>query len=536
MSTDHPTRRDENSDRDEHVDVLIVGSGPAGATYARTLGDLVPHARVLMVEVGPVVPGVRGDHTQNMTDEERTAAQLLTQGPDAGRHRAAALADIAPGIDPSLEFRQTILPGLFFVDPRPALEPGEVGLPAASMASGVGGMGIHWGTSSPRPQQSERIPFIPGDELDAALDHAEQLLGTTTHPVPGEGLPEAVRSAVADVLDGPDTLPTRFMPTSTRWVDGSLRFAGTGAILGELEATAPGFALRAETLATRILVEEGVAVGAVLRDRRSGAEYTVRADHVVVCADGLRTPQLLWASGIRPAALGHHLNEHFQMASFLMLGDEFDPDRIDTDPQNVASVLVPFSDARPFQLGVITLANSAYKIALGDGADDPSMRRLAVIACYGAKDVRFGDAVEFSDTETDFYGMPRMRIRYTRTEADLALIERMRAASRAVIDRLGQAPEEPELAAGGSSLHYQGTVRMGPVDDGTSVCDSLLRVWGVDRLQVGGNGVIPTSTASNPTLTTVALAWRAATALAAELAGRDAATSGTTATERVVAG
>ena len=74
------------------VDVLIVGSGPAGSTYARTIGDALPSARILMVEVGPVVPGRRGDHTQNMTDEERTAAQLLTQGPDAGIERSAALS------------------------------------------------------------------------------------------------------------------------------------------------------------------------------------------------------------------------------------------------------------------------------------------------------------------------------------------------------------------------------------------------------------------------------------------------------------
>ena len=88
-------------DQRETVDVLIVGSGPAGATYARTIGDAAPQAKVLMVEVGPVVPGSRGDHTQNMTDEERAAAQLLTQGPDTGVVRAAALSDIAPGIDPA---------------------------------------------------------------------------------------------------------------------------------------------------------------------------------------------------------------------------------------------------------------------------------------------------------------------------------------------------------------------------------------------------------------------------------------------------
>ena len=50
----------------------------------------------------------------------------------------------------------------------------------------------------------------------------------------------------------------------------------------------------------------------------------------------------------------------------------------------------------------------------------------------------------------------------------------------------------------GSSLHYQGTMRMGETDDGTSVADPWSRVWGYDDLVVGGNALIPTATTMNP--------------------------------------
>jgi choline dehydrogenase-like flavoprotein len=60
-----------------------------------------------------------------------------------------------------------------------------------------------------------------------------------------------------------------------------------------------------------------------------------------------------------------------------------------------------------------------------------------------------------------------------------------------------------------------GTVRIGPVDDGTSVCDTYGKVWGFPGLIVAGNGLIPTANSCNPTLTSVALSLRGAEALAA---------------------
>ena len=100
-----------------------------------------------------------------------------------------------------------------------------------------------------------------------------------------------------------------------------------------------------------------------------------------------------------------------------------------------------------------------------------------------------------------------MRIHYLLTDADHASLEAARSAVKRAATALGDPLDaEPITLPLGASLHYQGTVRMGPADDSTSVCDSNSRVWGVDGLRVAGNGVIPTSTACNPTLTSVALA------------------------------
>jgi pyranose oxidase len=58
-------------------------------------------------------------------------------------------------------------------------------------------------------------------------------------------------------------------------------------------------------------------------------------------------------------------------------------------------------------------------------------------------------------------------------------------------------------------MHVLGTTRIG-ADSVDSVVDGHGRVWGVDNLHLGGTGLIPTATATNPTLAAAAIAVRTA--------------------------
>ncbi|HEY8588863.1 MAG TPA: GMC family oxidoreductase, partial [Naasia sp.] len=290
----------------------------------------------------------------------------------------------------------------------------------------------------------------------------------------------------------------------------------------------PRFTLFDETLVTRVLLEDGRAAGVEVRDLRTGEVTGVAARFVVVAADALRTPQVLWASGIRPMALGRYLNDQSQVVFATRIRGVEDAASETSAPAEAPSARgdgalteysgvswVPFVDELPFHGQVMQL--DASPVPLAD--DDPVVPGSIVgLGFFCAKDLRAEDRVEFADDATDAYGMPAPRLHYMLTERDHAVLDRARTEiarlAAAVGDPIG---DGPLTLPPGASLHYQGTTRMGPADDGTSVCDPDSQVWTVPGLFVAGNGVIPTATACNPTLTSVALAVRGARRIAADL-------------------
>ena len=197
--------------------MLIVGSGPAGSTFARIIGDEKPESSILMVEVGPRLSNVVGEHTMNMGEKERLASQQLAQGPDAGVARSSlALTGLATKADDAMD-GPYVFPGLFLVGNGSQVE-GEFGMPAASMSSGVGGMGVHWSGSCPRPSGPERISFIDAATLDEAYATAESLLAVSKDLHVGDELLANVRDVVASEFEH-DAEPIGFMPgaMAPRW-------------------------------------------------------------------------------------------------------------------------------------------------------------------------------------------------------------------------------------------------------------------------------------------------------------------------------
>ncbi len=520
--------------------IAIVGSGPIGSAYARLLLESIPTARVVMLEAGPQLTAIAGESVRNIADpEEKERARELSQGPQAGSFRESL------GIPSSavVEGMFTARGGTHLLDFGGEGSAHASSFPAAAASTNVGGMGAHWTCATPSPSFSERIGFIPDDEWGDLIDEASRLLHVQDSAFADSAVGDAIRSLLAEEFGGelpqgfgPSTLPVSGDPQP----DGSMRWAGADVVLGPLidpeSPLADRFDLRDLSLVRRIDHSEGRVTGVTVEDLRSHEVYSLTADLVIVAADAFRSPQLLWASGIRPRALGHYLTEHPVVISTVAL-DADSMRRFATDEQlaqelerravnpadPVAAVnRIPFSEPdHPFSLQVMYAENPPFQLdpehpAAGNAWGYVNMG-------YGMrKQPRYEDAVTFDDDEPDYRGFPNMTIEYALTESEQDEIAEGTTHLRRAGAALGTFVAEPRLLPNGSSLHYQGTMRMGDADDGTSVADPYSRVWGYENLVVGGNALIPTATTMNPTLMSVAIAVRGARKAVDRLAAAEA--------------
>jgi choline dehydrogenase-like flavoprotein len=452
------------------ADVVVVGSGPSGCSAARAVVERVPAARVLVLEAGPVVasPGL---NLLNLDPAERNRAYV-------------GLARVSSRSEPG-----GARPGTYLVD-------SAGGLPSAKYACNVGGMAAHWTCATPRPADEERTILVGSEVLDAALNRAEFFLAVSANPFPSApAVEEVVRSGLTKVF--PDlrravqSLPMAVTPTAS----GATRptWGGVDTILAPVLTR--GVEVLARAVTRRLHVSGDEVTSVEVFDLHTRQLATVRARAVVVAADAFHTPQLLWASGIRPCALGRYLNVHHQATATVRLGSATGG-RFSTDDRDdiIAALWVPFDDVRhPLHGQAFVLQSRGREQAVH-------------LAWYAPQEPDWDNRVRFDGDLMDDFGLPQPCIDFRVSE------RRCRAAVRGHVEHAASALGDykaggtPRLLPPGAAIHYQGTVRMGARDDGTSVCDQTGRVWGLRNLYLAGNGVIDRATAVNPTLTSVALA------------------------------
>jgi len=498
MTENHPT-----------PDLLIVGSGIMGAAVARLVREAAPAARIVMVDGGSVIGGTPGLHLHDVAEpelwsryNERVSSGI--QGFYTGAAPEPSRARDVSGLEPGMHLLT-------------ALREGAGAMPMAAAAWNVGGMGAHWTAATPWPAGSEAFDGGDPERWAADLATARRVLQVRPAAIgptaPGRLVLDALARRYAGVGPadrGPQPMPMAVTPGPR----GTLLRTGPSRIFPPLAAGGdPGFVLLPGTLATALDHDGRRVRGAEVLDVATGERRVIEAAATVVCADAFRTPQLLFASGIRPDALGRYLNEHaFVTGRVLMdldrfglgLGDlplpmegEFATDSLWL-PQN--------GPEQPFHGQIM---NTTYV----DEAGTPLAHAVG-LSFYAPVESRAENRLRFSEGETDLAGMPRFEIEFSYSATDRALIDRARAEMAEAAELFGSFDPgtESALLPPGSSLHQTGTVRSGAVDDGASVCDPEGRVWGFENLLLAGNGVVPTAVVANATLTGTITAVRAARA------------------------
>ncbi|MEV5530025.1 GMC oxidoreductase [Streptomyces prunicolor] len=493
-----------------HTDVLIVGSGIMGSVVARLLREGDPGLGITMVDGGSAIGEAPGLHLHDVADpalwsryNERVESgiQGMYTGAEVVREVAGGLAGLTPGMFHALAFGED-----------------AEAMPATAFAWNAGGMGVHWTAATPWPAGPEVFDFGDPARWAADLDTARRVLAVSPSPIG----PTEVGRTVLDVLrrrydaTAPADRRPQPMPMAVTATDsGPMPRTAPGTIFPAIAAGGdPAFTLLTGTLATQLLVSDGRATGARLRRVSDGKESALHADTVIVCADALRTPQLLFASGIRPEALGRYLNEHAFITAQVLL---------DLDRFGIALDDLPLPRTGEFSTDSLWLPQNGpdqpfHGQIMNRTYVDEQGRPLAHavgLALLVPVESRPEHRLVFSESETDLAGLPRIGVEFAYSDTDLALIDRGLAEVRSLAEEFGPFDPATELALlpPGSSLHLTGTVRSGTADDGTSVCDPDGRVWGFDNLYVAGTGVIPTPMAANVTLTGAVTAVRAARAV-----------------------
>ncbi|KAJ3537891.1 hypothetical protein NM688_g6602 [Phlebia brevispora] len=184
----------------------------------------------------------------------------------------------------------------------------------------------------------------------------------------------------------------------------------------------------------------------------------------------------------------------------------------DPEPQ----ITSPFSIDHPWHTQIHRDAFS-----YGAVAENIDPRLIVDFRFFGYVDPSESNKIVFQKYYSDAYDMPQPTFKFQMSSEDRKRARRMMDdMCKTALKIGGYLPgSEPQFMTPGLALHLAGTVRAGDNRKET-VADTYCKVWNFDNLYVGGNGVIPTGFAANPTLTSICYALRGASKIVEKLNGK----------------
>jgi choline dehydrogenase-like flavoprotein len=142
-----------------------------------------------------------------------------------------------------------------------------------------------------------------------------------------------------------------------------------------------------------------------------------------------------------------------------------------------------------------------------------SIQRIATLS--GMTELEGQGTIELDYDKLDAFGSPVAKVTMKLTDWDRRSLEKMAGLAPVIAEAMGAANVSEISSEFGLGYHPSGATAMAETPD-EGVCDSNLKVFGLDNLYLVSNSVFPHMPANPPTLTIAALALR----LAAHLEGR----------------
>jgi pyranose oxidase len=540
------------------VDVLIIGSGPIGATFARQL--VKPGRTVYMIDAGAQQSARYGEHLKNSFLFQRNVDLFVS----VIRGHLSTVS-VPPRDDPAL----TLDPSAFQYDPnkykgfiKNGQNPNQdrhENLDSAAVTYAVGGMATHWTCATPRFVENVELSWggqeypIETTDLNKLYDEAEEIIGTTS-----VAFDESIRHQLVRRALHKNNFPeVKSLPLAVKRREDKKElviWSGTDTVLGPLLAD-PGymtkstkdrdgeFRLFQQHQCTELVFSDDykgkVKYARVWNLKDWNEEFHITAKIYVVACNALLTPQLLFASGLTDTklpALGHYLTEQpmsfCQVVLHQNLIDELinnkTPDdyisedmikRIEEYRKDHTNDPVPIPINEPDPNLWIQVSKNNYwhcqihrdAFSYGDVAPDVDSRLIVDFRWFGICRPNKENSVTFSAEVRDSFGMPQPTFRFNLSPKDRDNAGEMIAHMTSVAAELGGylPGSEPQFLKPGLPLHFAGTTRMG-LDPETSVVDVNSKVHNVENLYLGGNGLHPFGNGGNPTLTSMAMALKSA--------------------------